>query len=227
MFVIPPGAEREDVLQPDLIWTSPSELEGRFPMQRLGTYRTLLQLSDGPARPGSTVSVPDSPQTEAAPGFRVTLGPTVSLPYSPEFLPRRHLPSGQETLEAVAEISGGVERADVISVFDDPPRSSREISLMPYLFALSISLLILEIAGRRLSLWTRAAATERDSAGDLQERGVKIPRWMPKVRWKRRSREPQATQPVDPGAPTAPVPQRSSGSVFAQAKRKARRRIED
>ena len=229
LFVIQPGAEREEMLQPDLIWTSPSELEGRFPLRRLGTYRTLLQLANEPATPGTTASAADRPAAEADPRFRVTLGPTVSLPYSPEFLPRRHLPSGQQTLAAVAEISRGVERADVTGVFDDPPRSSREVSLMPYLFALSITLLVLEIAGRRLSLWTRAAAAGRDSSDDLQETGVKAPRWMPKVRWKWRSRSRQAaqSQPVDPGPSAAPVPQRSSGSVFAQAKRQARRRIDD
>ena len=205
LFVIQPGAEREAVLEPDLVWTSANALEGRFPMQRLGTYRTLVSM----------------------PGQQAMPGPMVSLPYSPEFMPRRDLPTGQQNLDGMAEISGGVARTDVAAVFDDPPRSSREVSLIPHLLVLSICLLVLEIAGRRLSLWSRTATPNPSVAVAAAETSVPSPRWLPKLSWPTKDAQSQAPQQADTSVSTTPVRQRSAESVFAQAKSKARRRIKD
>ena len=96
-----------------------------------------------------------------------TRGPAVTLPYSPEFAPRLGLPAGDELLASMAELTGGKPRVDVLELFQDPPRSARTVPLLPWLVILAIAAFLVEIAGRRLSLWERvslaveAEATER------------------------------------------------------------------
>jgi hypothetical protein len=136
LIVVPPGAEREAVLTPDFIWTGPDTLEARFRMDRTGTYRTLLKTGER----------------------KFVRGPAVTLPYSPEFVPRVGLPSGTETLKQIAEISGGKLRTDVLEVLADPPRSASSMSLIPWLMGCAIGLLLTEIAGRRLALWQRVSS---------------------------------------------------------------------
>ncbi len=65
------------------------------------------------------------------------------------------LPEGRAVLTEISEISGGRERLNVLDVFSDRPRSARMTSLLPWLFTISVILLLLEIAGRRLSLWSK------------------------------------------------------------------------
>ena len=155
--VVPPGLEREDTIQPDFLWTDANRLEARFRMDRNGTYRTLLALSSDGATATEQQLLP---------------GPAVALPYSPEFFPRRDLPTGKETLQTIAELSGGVSRTDIVSIFDDPPRSAKYISLLPHLFIIGICLVVIETAGRRLSLWSWRAGSqaEEDVALDPQRR---------------------------------------------------------
>src|SRR5262249_3714771 len=129
LIVVPPGAEREAAVTPDFIWTGPDTLEARFRMDRTGTYRTLGKTGER----------------------KFVRGRAVTLPYSPEFAPRVGLPSGTETLRQVAEISGGNLRPDVLEVLADPPRSASSLSLIPWLMACAIGLLLTEIAGRRLA----------------------------------------------------------------------------
>ena len=92
LAVVPPGAERETVLQPDFVWTGPHSLEARFRMDRTGSYRTLVKTGTQ----------------------EFVRGPAVTLPYSPEFAPRTGLPAGKETLAGVSELSNGVLRTDVL-----------------------------------------------------------------------------------------------------------------
>jgi hypothetical protein len=143
LIVVPPGAEREAALTPDFIWTGPDTLEARFRMDRTGTYRTLVKTGER----------------------KFVRGPAVTLPYSPEFVPRVGLPSGTETLKQVAEISGGKLRTDVLEVLADPPRSASSVSLIPWLMVCAIGLLLTEIAGRRLALWQRVAALIPEKEG--------------------------------------------------------------
>jgi uncharacterized membrane protein len=136
VIVVPPGNERAASIEPDLVWTGPDSLEARVRLDRTGTWRTLIQ--DG--------------------SQQITRGPSVTLPYSPEHAPRNGLAPGAETLTQITELSGGQLRTDVLSVFDNPPRSARTVSLLIPLMIAAVALLLLEIAGRRLSLWDRAAA---------------------------------------------------------------------
>ncbi len=133
LVVIPPGSEREKVIEPEFVWTGPHTLEARFRMDRIGAYRTLVKT--GPTQ--------------------FSRGPAVALPYSPEFAPRIGMPEGADVLKQVAEISGGKLRTDVLELFQDPPRSTRTVSLLGPLMIAAVSLLLLEIAGRRLSLWEK------------------------------------------------------------------------
>lgn len=232
LVVVPPGSEREQVIEPDFVWTGRNTLEARFQMDRTGSYRTLVK-------------------TQARQFAR---GPAVTLPYSPEFVPRIGLPEGKDTLASLTELSGGVIRTDVLEIFNDPPRTSRTVSLLIPLMIAGILLLVIEIAGRRLSLWERlkeagsarepesvvaaAAATSLTATGPTG--------WLANWKSKRRGQQsarPKAVAPtvassqeppkLKSGPAPAPTPQTPAEgdaatrkSVFEQAKKLARRRLE-
>ncbi|HEV8000512.1 MAG TPA: hypothetical protein VGP63_11585, partial [Planctomycetaceae bacterium] len=219
LIVVPPGAEREAAVTPDFIWTGPDTLEARFRMDRTGTYRTLLKTGER----------------------KFVRGPAVTLPYSPEFVPRVGLPSGTETLKQVAELSGGKLRTDVLEILADPPRSASSVSLIPWLMACAIGLLLTEIAGRRLALWQRVAALmpEKEIAASPVETAGRTAsrKWwdlaLPRVAAKRRARSPATTdvpRAPPPDLPPAKRPQPEPEApepaidVFRQAKDRARRR---
>ena len=139
LVVVPPGDERTQPLTPDFLWTGPNSLQARFRLEQTGTYRTLVRATGKGSRD-------------------FVRGPTVTLPYSPEFAPRINQPEGRELLSEVAKISAGRERTDILSILSDPPRSAQTRSLLPLLFTVCLIVLLLEIAGRRLMLWDSLAA---------------------------------------------------------------------
>jgi len=218
LIVVPPGQGREEVIKPDFLWTGPHSLEARFPLDRTGSFRTIVKTGSN----------------------KMTRGPAVSLPYSPEFAPRAGLPSGREILQQVAKTSGGTARTDVLSILDDPPRAASKKSLLPWLFSLSILLLIVEIAGRRLSLWERLKTTETVTSVEVeaaQARKQATPwwkNWMPKL--PKRNRKPQVSQSEtssETQSPPASQPppgkeddadSQKKKDVFAAAKERARKR---
>ncbi len=63
---LPPSEEREQPVDLPFQWTGPNSLEARFKLARTGTYRTLVNMG----------------------GRNLIRGPAVTLPYSPEFMPR-------------------------------------------------------------------------------------------------------------------------------------------
>jgi Mg-chelatase subunit ChlD len=218
LVVVPPGTERADPIEPDFTWVGPDTLEGRFRLDRTGSWRTLVKTR----------------------GREIKRGPVVTLPYSPEFDPREGLPTGNEVLAEVADLSGGVERTDVLSVLKNPPRSGRTSSLLPWLFVLGLTLLVLEIAGRRLSLWDRLS----DAASAAIPEAIRPAGWLPQWKLPRPRRAESATpKPTAPPSSTtgkpapseAPRPatpvkeqpkdQPKAADVFAAAKQKARRRL--
>ena len=213
VLVLPPGAERQDPIEPSLSWTGPNSLEARVRLSRTGTYRTLVRSGEREARD-------------------FVRGPIVTLPYSPEFVPRVDEPSGVEVLLELATLSGGEQRTDVTSVFADPPRSSKRVSLLPWLFIASVLVLVLEIAGRRLSLWSRTS--ERFSrTARVVERAAPRPK---PARDRRRaaaaavpitaavSPDPHTPSPAPAPVPTPP-PQPDPVDVFRSAKSRARKRL--
>lgn len=209
LMVVAPGAEREDPLEPEFSWIGPDTLQSRFRMDRMGTYRTLV-------RTGAR---------------QFQRGPTVSLPYSPEFAPRTGLPSGREILSQMAELTGGEARTNLLEMFRNAPRSPQKLSLVPYLMALALVLLILEIGGRRLSWWgswrRRAASVEVTPSGSPTSRPISPSR--------PGSMRPGTTTPVTPAAsaarptpapPKEPPAEKPKVDIFAQAKNRAKKRME-
>ena len=228
LIIVPPGQERADVLRPDFVWTGSHELEARFRLDQTGTYRTLVRTGER----------------------NFTRGPTVTLPYSPEFAPRIGLATGRDTLARITELSGGKLRTDVMDVFKNPPRSARTVSLLAPLMIAAMILLLLEIAGRRLALWQRirevaqtpVTATQpqtkaansgmaswfsRIQAARQRRSAAKI---SSKLNQTRQQTQPAATKTSTPSTPpqpeTKPVdPDKTKSSVFEQARKQARKRF--
>jgi len=232
LIIVPPGQEREDVLRPDFVWTGAHELESRFRLDQTGTYRTLVRTGER----------------------TFTRGPTVTLPYSPEFAPRIGQPSGRETLARITELSDGELRTDVMDVFKNPPRSARTVSLLAPLMIAGIILLLLEIAGRRLALWERlreAAQTPMAASTAEAELAKTGPTgWLAKFRSARERRQAARTsrkrntekRQSSVAATTAetaqpstaaksdeksPASDTTTASVFEQARKQAQRRFKN
>ncbi|MDQ3331848.1 MAG: VWA domain-containing protein, partial [Planctomycetota bacterium] len=203
LVVVPPGSERAAPMTPDLVWTGPDTLEASFRLTEDGTYRTLVRTGNRD----------------------YTRGPTITLPYSPEFMPRLGLPTGDRVLTEVAELSGGKVRTDVLGVFADPPPSRRLTPLLPWIAVATVVLLMVEIAGRRLSLWERLPVI-RDDVSDASLGGVPARR-----RWfelsQRARRDKTVETPAAPAPQAAPAPLREAaptiGDVLAKAKQRAKR----
>ena len=148
LTVVPPGDERQQLLEIPFEWQGANTLQARFKLSQTGTYRPLVKLG--------------------AKSF--VRGPTVTLPYSPEFAPRDALSSGLSVLKSLADKTGGKARVNPLEVLADPPRAATAWPLAALLFSTSILLLLLEIAGRRLSLWEKlvdAVATVRPPASGV------------------------------------------------------------
>ena len=232
LLVVPPGEEREDVIVPDFVWTGPHTLEARVRLDRVGSYRTLVKT--GPQE--------------------FTRGPALTLPYSPEHIPRVGMEEGTDILDSLAEISGGEKRTDVLTVFDQPPRSAKTVPLLIPLMIASILLLLMEIAGRRLSLWaaltrklrrTPALATASGSSMvDSKEMPAeKKASWMPN--WRALFQKKPKAKSIDESRTTSSPSEKSkesastqertgeqekktsSADAFKKAKSRAKRRLND
>ncbi|MSR57948.1 MAG: VWA domain-containing protein [Planctomycetaceae bacterium] len=216
LSVVTPASEREATLDIPFQWTGPHTLQSRFKLTRDGTFRTLVKLG----------------------GRNIVRGPAVTLPYSPEFMPRVGLPSGRGVLEAVGRLSGGRERIDVLDVLTDPPRSARTTLLLPWLIVTALGLLLFEIAGRRLSLWTKLA----DAVESLQRpaeataTAASRRRWMLSRRPATGARAATAASPKpaiagESRAQPAPLPlaapAATADAIFEQAKRRAKKRLNE
>ena len=184
-----------------LSWVGDHTLEGRFPLQREGTYLGAVQLGGGEVLP---------------------LAP-LSLPYSPEFEPRPDPEEGRKTLAEIARVSGGSERtawADAFSV-----RGLRHREVRDLVIPLTLLLLLLhvaEIAGRRL-LWFDAA--------HARLRAWRWPQllWPRSKRAPSVSTAPApgaiSTPSAAPESPAPMVPPKPATSPLTRAKAKARDRL--
>lgn len=224
LIVVPPGEERTQAVRPDFVWTGPNSLQARFRLERNGTYHTLVKSSDKGSR-------------------EFVRGPSVTLPYSPEFAPRQGLPSGRDVLTEVAKLSSGHERTDILSVLADPPRSVQTRSLLPYLFVTALLTLLLEIVGRRLSWWDtfpwwRRSAKAAEVASEAKPSSVPTASWWqtlrPKLVKRRAASSTSAASPTSVGTSEksatpqsqAPAPKPvSAAELFEQAKKRASQRV--
>ncbi len=204
-----PGVEREQTLEIPFTWQGAHTLEARFALTKTGTYHSIVKF--GPRK--------------------FIRGPVVTLPYSPEHAPRPLQQSGDRVLREVAATTGGTARIDALEVFRDPPRAAGMYPLAIWLVSMGIGLLLLEIAGRRLSLWSKLAAAEKTAKSPASLRS-----WLPKLQTRRRKAEqsgraaapresPAAPQPSSPQPPAETAPAKED--VFLQAKNRAKRRLKD
>jgi Mg-chelatase subunit ChlD len=130
--IVPPGdSSRSPTRKLTLTWTGEDTLEARFPLDKAGIYLGAVEVGAGDNR-----VLPLSP---------------LSLPYSPEFDPKADPEEGVKTLQEIARVTGGQERAAWDNIFNPSLLSNREIRDLIMLLALALLLLhIAEIAGRRL-----------------------------------------------------------------------------
>lgn len=200
LTVVQPGADRQQPLQIPFVWQGANTLEARFQLTQIGTYRPLVKL-----------------------GARSFVrGPTITLPYSPEFAPRTASGEGMDVLKSLAEKTNGRARVNPVEMLADPPRASTKWPLSPVLLVVGILVLILEIAGRRLSWWEKLAdsvvpvlARTRPVLAGLQRAApVAVARAAPAA-------SPSAVAVPPPALPPAAVP---DVDPFEQAKARAKRR---
>lgn len=147
--LISPGQEVTEARKIEFQWIDRNRLQARFQLDRQGIFYTTIVAADSAKE--------DSPKNDSTTMNRrhVFPGPSIALPYSPEFAPRDGLPTGRQTLQSIAKITGGQERTDLLELFapENRPQRSQTISLLPYLVGAILLLLLMEIAGRRLALW--------------------------------------------------------------------------
>ncbi len=221
LVVVPPSQERSAVVEPDFTWTGPDTLEGRFRLEQQGTYRTLVKTAERD----------------------FTQGPALTLPYSPEYMPRAGMPSGQETLKSIAEISGGRSRVNVLELYGDIPAQSRQYrSLVPFLCIAALLMLVTEIAGRRWGWWERLASLRRSRSVAIAQTkvdGTEVvakkklwPRLPKRAKIKKPAKSKPAAVPADSGADGSDsdpseqqAVEKSTTDVFARAKRRAKDRM--
>ena len=210
LVVIPPGTERQPPLLPQFSWIGPNQLQARFQMDDLGTYRTLVRSS----------------------GNEFARGPALTLPYSPEFLPRVDLPAGDEVLAEIASLTGGSERVNVLESLEEPFRARRWISLVPWLCVLALIVVVSEVAGRRLGLWQwfkRPVAIRKINRKPEVVSGQRPARVRVRKKSRKRSEslEPSHPESETPAKPqTSEPPPKKTANVFAQAKNRAKKRMQ-
>ena len=204
LTVVRPGDERQVPLQIPFEWQGANTLQARFKLSQTGTYRPLVKL-----------------------GARSFVrGPTVTLPYSPEFAPRDTADNGMLLLKSLADKTGGKARVNPVEMLADPPRASTKWPLASLLFLMGILVLILEIAGRRLSLWEKLVYAVSPLLPQARGLAIKRP---PPVKVTKTTRPAPATLTATPQSPTTPAPASLPPVVpevnpLEQAKARAKRR---
>jgi hypothetical protein len=146
----------------------------------------------------------------------------LSLPYSPELEPRTDPSEGRNTLSEIARITGGIDRTTWDDVFKPVQFRSRQMrDLVLPLAAMLLALHLVEIAGRRLLLFT---------AVHRWLRSIRPPP-LPLPRFRRAAPEPSLSS-VDRGDATEVQPRQvdlskpaSAESPLSRAKAKARGRM--
>ncbi len=125
--VLGPGGE---AVRAPLVRIGERRLRARVPLTSTGSYRPTIRTADGAL-------------------LRV---PPVTLPYSPEFEPRRDPREGEKTLQRITGITGGAMEPTLAQLVAGD-RTGRGVVPLATPFALAaLLLLLLEIAVRRLDL---------------------------------------------------------------------------
>jgi len=170
-------------------------LEARIPLSGDGVYRAAVKVGE----------------------TRFVRVPPVTLPYSPEFEPRRDPREGEKTLARIVRIAEGKIDPTADDLFAGT-RTGRGVTDLSFPLAIAaLVLLLLEIAVRRLDL-------RAPSVSDTLPKLAKLPR-----RKARKTPKPSTApepEPPDAPAPKPPAPQ-GIDSILSRAKSKSRRRRRD
>jgi Mg-chelatase subunit ChlD len=177
--------------------------------------------------------------TVTVPGHGPVALPPVCLPYSPEYRPAEP-GTGLAALERLARSTGGKERVELASIWQDFPRQPRLVQVGHWLLLAAVVLLLVEVLERRTGLLTRIVRLRirpRQAAAE--------PRPLRKWRWLRpRPTRSAAATPVvipraapqdvevSPPAPEAEPPppavhQGAAEGGLLEALRKARQRTRE
>jgi len=153
----------------------------------------------------------------------------VALPYSPEFEPTPDLGRGERLLRRIATESGGEVAPTAASLFRGERSGRAWRSIVPELVLLALLLLLVEIAGRRFSLWSLVAVS-RSVGRVLEKIGRALPGRGVRTRLAGRSKAPAAalTESEGDAAPeerSTDEPKPSLSDALERAKRAARREI--
>ncbi len=133
LLVVPPDGEQPRSIP--MNWVGEDQLVATFKAEKQGTYFTVAKID-----PGSG-------------GIRTVRGNPVTLPYSPEFAPFDKAEDPKVLLETMAKETGGKARGSLEGVFDVSGQIMASWRMAPALLGVVAVLMLLEIAGRRLSLW--------------------------------------------------------------------------
>ncbi|HYR84036.1 MAG TPA: VWA domain-containing protein [Terriglobia bacterium] len=189
--IVPPGESASQKLS--LAWIGEDTLEARFPIQKSGMYLGAVDIGQGKVLP---------------------LAP-LSLPYSPEFEPRRDPAEGQKLLTEIARVTGGVERTAWDDVWSPSRLRDRQVRDLVVPLALMLLLLhVVEIGGRRMLIF---------AAGNSWLRAMRLPRLRP-VRTAPKETVSPAPAAANAGAQSDATP-RPAASPLARAKARARDRM--
>jgi Mg-chelatase subunit ChlD len=182
-----------------LVWSAPDQLTCELPLEDDETVLPVIMVGDR----------------------RMAL-PPVCLPYQPEFA-AANPGKGEPSLRQIAAATGGRERIDLASVWDEVPRSAKTLDLRPWCFLLAVLVLLLEVAQRRLA-WLDADFIARFFANAPRLPGIKLPEY-------RRRRpaagkpihvEPESVLPETPPPPPSPEPEPEAKDDSLAAMRQAR-----
>jgi Mg-chelatase subunit ChlD len=103
----------------------------------------------------------------------VSLSP-VCLPYSPEFKPTQP-DRGAVTLERLARATGGKERVELASIWQDLPRQVRQIPVGKWLVVLAVLCVLLEVFERRTLILSGLLRRRKKATSEPVRREVERP----------------------------------------------------
>jgi len=161
------------------------------------------------------------------PGIGQTTLPPTRLPYSAEFaLPGEG--SGLPTLERMAKGTGGIERVNLASIWNDLPRTPQAIPLAPWLLLAAMLLLLLEVLHRRTGLLAFRRSNASFQTDVTDKRPAKSKRIPPSRKQETAASVPQPGSSPTASAPVPPVssPDEQVSDALAQARNRAARRTQ-
>lgn len=151
--------------------------------------------------------------------------PPACVPYSPEFAPAAQR-RGDEVLERLAQLTGGVERMDWAGVWQALPERPRTFALAPWLLAIAITLFLVEILERRTGLLSSIRFRRRADRKVERERTPDRPSRQAK---RTKPRKTEDAKPADDEVAPPPTRRASDvesdmGETLSQAFRRAKGR---